>query len=99
MEEITASDNSASTHIESVAIIKHVRLYWSSWTDTVSFNWLCGFLWVALLRSKQEVRRQPQCIVGLSVGQAHGGARLQSVPDLIAQDPLIRGNRQETGRV
>lgn len=51
---------------------------------------------MALLRSEQEVRRQPQCIVGLSVRQARGGARLQSVPDLIAGDPSIEGNRKET---
>ncbi len=89
MEEITASDNSAFTYIESVAIMKHVPA-------SVSFNWLCRFLWAALLRSEQEVRRQPQCIVGLSARQARGGARLQSVPDLIKRDPSIEGNGKET---
>ncbi len=30
--------------------------------------------------------------------QARGGARLQSVPDLITRDPSIEGNRKETRR-
>lgn len=36
--------------------------------------------------------------MGLSVRQARGGARLQSVPDLITRDPSIEGNRKETRR-